>query len=418
MSNKHYNKFNLIIKAVDFSYRKIELKRLVGSVLYQSLLRQRYIEQISLKNSYKQSTRIINYDLSFLNQKIMISRPQNRNDYDQLISKTCQILDISDESIYDISKLSIVEINKSIGIINYLTSAFDVIKCLFGKIKNRELLFIIKEIAYIKNTIHYLHSQKIPPSLEYYIAFNSSVQPDAIICELLKTKGVKTYSMQHAVYADQKSKTEEVINYENIVAEYFLAWNTDTKKLILKKSHFNSDKIIVSGSPLYQSISKVDINKSFTKCLILLPRHYYEKESLKLLEDLGKTSFNNIQFNIKFHPESKREKIIEKCHQLNINIIENDLTLLDLLANNKYDFFMSFNTSSYYQCLMHGKHCLRLVYLENDLFNNALTTLDEDNKLGLKGDVGVNYHFEKFYISSMVSIGKFANCNLALHYKI
>ena len=49
-----------------------------------------------------------------------------------------------------------------------------------------------------------------------------------------------------------------------------------------------------------------------------------------------------------------------------------------------------------------------------DLFNNALTRLDENNKLGLKGDVGVNYHFKKFYISSMVSIGKFANCNISI----
>jgi len=53
-----------------------------------------------------------------------------------------------------------------------------------------------------------------------------------------------------------------------------------------------------------------------------------------------------------------------------------------------------------------------------DLFNEALTTLDEDNRVGFKGDVGVNYHFKKFYISSMFTLGKFANCNLALHYKI
>jgi len=52
------------------------------------------------------------------------------------------------------------------------------------------------------------------------------------------------------------------------------------------------------------------------------------------------------------------------------------------------------------------------------LFNDQLKTIDDNNKMGVKGDVGVNYHFKKFYISSMVSIGKFANCNLALHYKI
>lgn len=51
------------------------------------------------------------------------------------------------------------------------------------------------------------------------------------------------------------------------------------------------------------------------------------------------------------------------------------------------------------------------------VLNQQLGTLSE-NKLGLKADVGANYHFNKFYISSMLTLGNFTNLNLGVHYKI
>lgn len=51
------------------------------------------------------------------------------------------------------------------------------------------------------------------------------------------------------------------------------------------------------------------------------------------------------------------------------------------------------------------------------VLNQQLGTLSE-NKLGLKADVGMNYHFSKFYISSMLTLGNFTNFNFGIHYKI
>lgn len=51
------------------------------------------------------------------------------------------------------------------------------------------------------------------------------------------------------------------------------------------------------------------------------------------------------------------------------------------------------------------------------LFNKSLEILEED-RTNFKGDIGVNYHIgDKSYISSMLSIGKFPNLNVAYHYK-
>ena len=50
-----------------------------------------------------------------------------------------------------------------------------------------------------------------------------------------------------------------------------------------------------------------------------------------------------------------------------------------------------------------------------DVFNDLLSLLDERKK-EFKGDLGVNYYFNKFYISSILTIGKFPNVNIGLHY--
>ncbi|MFD0965067.1 DUF6588 family protein [Pseudofulvibacter geojedonensis] len=52
------------------------------------------------------------------------------------------------------------------------------------------------------------------------------------------------------------------------------------------------------------------------------------------------------------------------------------------------------------------------------LFNLSLEELEETTT-NFKGDVGLNYHIgNKYYISSMFTIGEFPNVNLAFHYKI
>ena len=50
-----------------------------------------------------------------------------------------------------------------------------------------------------------------------------------------------------------------------------------------------------------------------------------------------------------------------------------------------------------------------------DVFNDLLSLLDE-RKREFKGDLGANYYFNKFYISSMFTLGKFPNVNIGLHY--
>ena len=52
-----------------------------------------------------------------------------------------------------------------------------------------------------------------------------------------------------------------------------------------------------------------------------------------------------------------------------------------------------------------------------DYLNDAFTAL-EDTSTMMRGNIGVNYHFDNWYVASNVTIGKFINTNLSIHYKL
>ncbi len=99
-------------------------------------------------------------------------------------------------------------------------------------------------------------------------------------------------------------------------------------------------------------------------------------------------------------------------------IIDADSWLYQAIASKKtgnFEINASLGvTQNKFNYLLSGKEGLVL-----DLFNDLLVLLDQ-TKTHFKGDVGVNYFFKnkKWYLSSTVSIGTFANANVALHYRL
>ena len=51
------------------------------------------------------------------------------------------------------------------------------------------------------------------------------------------------------------------------------------------------------------------------------------------------------------------------------------------------------------------------------LLNDAFTALEDTSSM-LRGNIGVNYHMHNWYLASNVTIGKFINTNLSIHYKL
>ena len=51
------------------------------------------------------------------------------------------------------------------------------------------------------------------------------------------------------------------------------------------------------------------------------------------------------------------------------------------------------------------------------LLNDAFTAL-EDTSFMMRGNLGVNYHLDNWYVASNIAIGRFVNTNVSVHYKL
>ena len=52
-----------------------------------------------------------------------------------------------------------------------------------------------------------------------------------------------------------------------------------------------------------------------------------------------------------------------------------------------------------------------------NLLNQSFEAL-EDTSTMMRGNIGVNYHFDNWYVASNITIGKFLNTNFSIHYKL
>jgi len=80
---------------------------------------------------------------------------------------------------------------------------------------------------------------------------------------------------------------------------------------------------------------------------------------------------------------------------------------------NKFEFVGAFAVSAnQFDYTMGGEGDFLL-----GLLNDAFTAL-EDTSVMMRGNIGVNYHMHNWYLASNVTIGKFINTNLSIHYKL
>jgi hypothetical protein len=80
---------------------------------------------------------------------------------------------------------------------------------------------------------------------------------------------------------------------------------------------------------------------------------------------------------------------------------------------NKFEFVGAFAVSAnQFDYTMGGEGDFLL-----GLLNDAFIAL-EDTSVMMRGNIGVNYHMHNWYLASNVTIGKFINTNLSIHYKL
>lgn len=213
-----------------------------------------------------------------------------------------------------------------------------------------------------------------------YIPYNSSAYNEALITQFFRQKGITTFHIFHGVFGNYIHKIpNDIINGENITAEYVLPFGEIAKKILNTDFSIEKEKLYIAGNPKYPR-KKISIKNTFKKGLILGGIGLYDKDFELLLPILNEVAGEeNISFLLKPHPISniQNSSVLKKCTK--IQCISKLNSVIDLFKSGEFDFAVTFNTATYYECMYYGIIPLRWAKNENlnfEGFNDRFTDKD------------------------------------------
>jgi hypothetical protein len=199
-----------------------------------------------------------------------------------------------------------------------------------------------------------------------YIPFCSPIYHEALFTLFFRQRGVKTYCTFHGMFGRYMHQiTNDVVNGENIHTDRVLTFGETPRYDLIHDFGVDPDKISVAGNPKY-SYHPILLKNTYTSCLILGGTGSYDKELRELLltvEEIAKHS--KISFALKPHPRSNIQNDNVWKQLAHIRIIEKDQTIQSLFESNGYDFAITHNTTSYYECFIYGLKPFRWATNEN-----------------------------------------------------
>jgi len=365
-NNYHlYQHYKQIKNSLAYNYKGIDLSKVIAWNLLGIVV---YGYKAKLKDFiYYPFLRIdtLKLNKSFqLHDTLFTTFFEGRKDYLELLSKISASID----------NPAIVPINphrKSLRI--NLSETIRLIRFIYG---NRQLdgLGLMLKLYLIFMLVYYCHAiddmkytfRKANLTNKKYIPFNSAVGIEALLTLFFKSKGVKTFHIFHGIFGRYKIKiANDIINGENINAEYILAYSESTKEDLIRDFGHLPDKIFIAGNPKFPS-KEISVNTQFKKCIVLNGFSFYDMEFLTLLTLLNEVALETgITFEVKPHPTSKILLYPEIKNLEHINFIPRGKTIKELFKTEKYDFAITFNTVTYYECMYYNLICLRYSVGEN-----------------------------------------------------
>jgi len=241
------------------------------------------------------------------------------------------------------------------------------------KIENLSgILFLTSRIVLYKNIHDQLFSifnSKTRKEIKL-ISFSSAFTIENLLCQFFNLNNCPTFSLSHGFFVPYKKFIPiDIVNGENIVSNKILVWGTSSVEDLYHYYNFPKERVLVAGNPKYP-YKTITIKQTFKKCIVLLGRVIYHDSNLEIIGIIKDTIKNTptIKFYLKLHPTLNIELYKEICSCTAIEVLEEDKTLFTIFNENKYDFAIVNNSTSYYEAMYAGMICFRYEKSENEDF--------------------------------------------------
>ena len=201
---------------------------------------------------------------------------------------------------------------------------------------------------------------------KHYIPFCAPIRHEALMTLYFNAKGVKTFCTFHGNFGRYLQQiANDVVNGENIHTNKILVFGETQKNDLIRDFAIDPQKIIVAGNPKYQ-YHPISLKTTYTSCLILGGIGLYDEDLRELLlvaESIAKKI--DISFTLKPHPLSNIQNDDVWESLTHIRLIDKEQTIQSLFQSNEYDFAITHNTFSYYECFIYGLKVFRWAKNEN-----------------------------------------------------
>ena len=249
------------------------------------------------------------------------------------------------------------------------------LKCAF-----KEQLFVASQMAAYSKVIDDLDKAFAGTDLsgKSYIPFCAPAYTEALLTLYLKNKGVRTYCTLHGNFGRYKNKiANDVVNGANITSDYVLTFGETQRNDLIRDFGMDGSRIFAAGNPKYPK-KEIRMRNEYKRCVIIGGISLYDKDLAELFpvakeakEKLG------ISFALRLHPLSAITKEEMEPWKDAITLLDNTNTINEMLGSGEYDFAITHNTATYYECMYYGVKPLRWGRNENlgferldDKFNN------------------------------------------------
>jgi hypothetical protein len=229
-------------------------------------------------------------------------------------------------------------------------------------------LFIAARCLFYHRIINSLYKtfEQQDYSGKLYIPLLSVAYTETCLTLFFKSKNVKTFEVFHGNWGKYQRKiTSDIIVGDNVTADKILTLSEVQKNNMVLNFDISENIIEVAGHPKYP-FKTIAVKNSFQKCVVLSGVAFYDRELetlLLLLDSLAEKY--HIQFELKPHPVSKIQQTATFQNCKHITLIDKRLTLNQIFQSGQYDFAITHNTSSYYECMYYNILPLRWEQGEN-----------------------------------------------------
>jgi hypothetical protein len=381
--------FENVYENINYELDSVKFNKVLAFDILMTVYNEDLIKSFSyfsiIKNFFKTIylDKVIN---SFKKNSLLATNKTKRADYNELFEAVLK--DINDFSYLELSdQKNIFKFNlKSIFI--SIKKCKHLLKLGYG-FKNT--IYISSKLCFYlsvyKDLIMFIKN-KNSFSLKAYLAFNSAISLENLITQFFNQEtNVNTFSLSHGVLFGRYKKDIplDYINGFNNVSTKIIVWGEYSKQDLITNFKVKDSDIIISGNPKYTNKPST-VKKSFTSCLVILPRDIYHESNVELLYLLKSLSKElNFEVSIKLHPSliyfNEYNDIAKQC---NFKLIENSITLKDCLLSDKHDFSVGYNTNAYYESLYFDMPFFRYEKPENEIFRGLNDKFSNEQELSNK----------------------------------